>query len=316
MVDPLVFCAVPLDRSGRERIDPAWFAGRLAMAAVCVVPVWRERSVFVAGARARAAFGEGPMARSLLAAAGIVALLGTAGNAATWIAADVSELSEADLTALLGPIETDDLRQRAALLPTFDAGVLAYARGLIYWHRRHRFCGVCGGETESRHAGHLRTCLAAGCSVEHYPRTDPAVIMLVTRSGGTGDPADDLCLLGRQPRWPAGLISTLAGFVEPGESLEDAVRREVREEVGIDVDAVTYRGSQPWPFPSSIMLGFRAEADSSGSDALDIDPAEIEEARWFRREEVGRLRSLGYRMPNRFSIARRLVEDWLAEAAG
>ena len=155
-----------------------------------------------------------------------------------------------------------------------EAALLAYARGLMYWHRRHRFCGVCGAATDSRGGGHVRRCRNADEPHEHFPRTDPAVIMLVTHDDleGRGPAA----LLGRQSRWPDGMYSTLAGFVEPGESLEEAVAREVREETGVAVADVRYQASQPWPFPSSLMLGFRARAVTTG---IDVDQRELQDAR-------------------------------------
>ena len=154
--------------------------------------------------------------------------------------------------------------------------MLAHARGLMHWRVKHRFCGVCGSPCEPRSAGNATAC--TGCDAQHFPRTDPAVIMLVVRG--------DRCLLGHSRRFPhARMFSTLAGFVEPGESLEEAVRREVEEETGVQVGDVRYHSSQPWPFPSSIMLGFHAEALS---DELDIDPEELQEARWFTLRRAAR----------------------------
>src|SRR5262249_49094954 len=154
--------------------------------------------------------------------------------------------------ALADEVEFTDLRRVGPLLERFEGSLLAYARGITYWHQRHRFCGVCGAPTRSRDAGHVRVCLNETCKTQHFPRTDPAVIMLVHDG--------DRCLLGRQSVWPTGMHSTLAGFVEPGESLEEAVAREVREETAIEVTDVAYHSSQPWPFPSSVMLGFHARA--------------------------------------------------------
>src|SRR5262249_4560440 len=153
--------------------------------------------------------------------------------------------------------------------------LLAYARGLMHWHARHGFCGVCGSRTESASAGHVRKCTNPDCGASHFPRTDPAVIMLVH----DGDKA----LLGRQKVWPQGMYSTLAGFVEPGESLEETVRREVYEETGIAVGEVVYHSSQPWPFPASLMIGFHAEARSRTINRVD---SELEDAGWFSRAEL------------------------------
>ncbi len=200
-----------------------------------------------------------------------------------------------------------ELRSVGAWLPAREAGWLAYARGLAYWHSRHRFCGACGGPTVSTQGGHLRRCQL--CDAQHFPRSDPAVIVLVTHAHPE---LGQRCLLGRSTRFPAGLYSTLAGFVEPGESLEDTIRREVFEEAGVEVVDLHYRSSQPWPFPASLMLGFRARAKSA---ALRIDPDELVDAGWFTREQLSDPERRPVQLPNRDSIARHLIEDWLSEGA-
>jgi NAD+ diphosphatase len=196
-----------------------------------------------------------------------------------------------------------DLRQLAGRLERQEGALLAFARAMLFWHSRHRFCGLCGTPTRSEEAGHMRRCTDPSCHTMHFPRTDPAVIMLVTDG--------DRALLGRNKNFPVpGMYSTLAGFVEPGESLEDAVAREVREETAIEVAAVHYHSSQPWPFPANIMLGFYAEAATT---EIAVDYGELEDARWFER---GWLASHAdddtFRLPRRDSIARRLIGDWLA----
>lgn len=191
------------------------------------------------------------------------------------------------------------LRELAAGLDPDLASLVATSLGLANWHRNHPRCSRCGAVTEPRLGGWIRRCPRDGS--EHYPRTDVAVIMAVT------DGADRL-LLGRAPAWPEGRMSILAGFVEPGETLEQAVAREVREEVGIEVRDVEYVADQPWPFPSSLMVGFTARAVQTD---LVLDPAEIAEARWVSREEVRALIAAGlYRPSPGFSISRALVEDW------
>jgi len=189
--------------------------------------------------------------------------------------------------------------------------LLAQTRGFAFWHRNHRFCGACGSPTDSRQGGHVRACANPDCGKQHFPRTDPAVIMLITRPGPDGG----ACLLGRQAVWPRGMVSTLAGFVEPGETLEQAVAREVEEESGIVVDlaSVSYRASQPWPFPSSLMLGYRATAVTT---EIDESIEELEEARWFTRGQLPQIEEMGYRLPRVDSIARWLIEEWLAEGDG
>ncbi|GAK34723.1 NADH pyrophosphatase [Iodidimonas nitroreducens] len=183
------------------------------------------------------------------------------------------------------------------------SGTAAQALAILAWHRHHRFCARCGAPTESRRGGYQRWC--AACETEHYPRTDPVAIMLAVRG--------DHCLMGRQPGFPAGMYSALAGFVESGESLEAAVRREVHEEAGITIGGVQYIGSQPWPFPSNLMLGFLAEALD---DQIVMDREELEDVRWFHRDEVtaslaGTNPSLV--LPQSIAIAYHLLRRWLDE---
>ncbi len=194
------------------------------------------------------------------------------------------------------------LREISSRLPAGASGLFVHAIGIANWHARHQFCPNCGSPTEMGAAGHVRQC--PSCGAAQFPRSDPAVIMLVV-----GD--DDRALFGRAPAWPEGRFSTLAGFVEPGESLEQAVIREVFEEVGVVVDEAVYQGSQPWPFPSSLMVGFHAHASTS---EIKIDPDEIAEARWLSRDELidcGRRGEI--LMPGTISIARWLIERWFGE---
>lgn len=197
----------------------------------------------------------------------------------------------------------EELRPLLTLLPASESAVLACARALLIWRARHLHCGVCGAPTKARLAGHCLRCTSSECGAEFFPRLDPAVIVLVSDG--------DYALLGRQPSWPPGRYSALAGFVEPGESLEDTVVREVREETGVRARAVGYFASQPWPFPSSLMLGFHATADRN--DTLQLD-GELEEARWFSSAE---LRAKAPRvLPPPYSIARRLIDTWYTKATG
>lgn len=197
------------------------------------------------------------------------------------------------------------LREAAARWPAFDSGLFAYAKALLLWQSRARHCGACGAATALIRAGHCARCGNPECGLQQFPRTDAAIIVIVT--DGTR------CLLGRQPGWPPGRYSTLAGFVEPGESLEDAVRREVREEAGVIVGECVYQSSQPWPFPGALMVGFRAEARDPTLRIGD----ELEDARWFEAADlVAAVRRGETGLPPDISVSRRLVEDWLEQVLG
>jgi NAD+ diphosphatase len=234
----------------------------------------------------------------LIEAASTVVLLGVEREVAHFLV-DVSHLDEPTVTALGGHVV--DLRAVGVLMPQREGAMLAYARGLAYWHERHRFCGVCGSPTEPKAAGHQRQCTNPDCLAVQFPRTDPAVIMRITHG--------DKILMARQAVWAPGMHSVLAGFVEPGESLEDAVAREVFEEVGLHLTRIKYFGSQPWPFPSSLMLGFSAEATHAD---FTVDSKEIESARWMTRAELlDSPEDSTFKLPRRDSISRRLIEDWL-----
>ena len=191
----------------------------------------------------------------------------------------------------------EELRPLSPLMRGDEAGLLAYARALSIWRARQRYCGACGATTIPQRAGHCMRCSKEGCAQEFFPRLDPAIIVLVTDG--------ERALLGRQATWPPGRYSTIAGFVEPGESLEDAVAREVLEETCVKVTGARYDSSQPWPFPASIMLGFRAWA-RPGSTARCT--GELEDARWFSREEI---RAGAALLPPAHSISHRLIATWL-----
>jgi NAD+ diphosphatase len=287
-----------LDRVSLNRRDDAWLAHRMAEPESRLLLVWRGQNLILEAPPPAAALLSLSEGSALLAEAREIALLGLVGERALF-AADLSHREEPP--ALPGA-RFADLRSVGPLLAREEGGLLAYARGLMHWHQRHRFCGVCGSPTESREAGHMRRCTNPACAAEHHPRIDPAVIMRVEHRGRI--------LLGRQKQWPVGMHSVLAGFVEPGESLEDAVRREVAEEVALRLTEVNYHSSQPWPFPSSIMLGFTAIAEG---DQFQVDEHELETARWFTREELlASPEDETFRLPRRDSIARRLVDDWIA----
>ena len=299
MQEPNYYVTPTLDRVSLWRRNDDWLARQMAAPASRLLLVWRGQNLLLEAPSPAAALLSIAEVSELLADAQQISLLGLVGETAHF-AVDLSHREEPP--ALPGA-RFADLRSVGPVLARDEGGLLAYARGLMHWHQRHRFCGVCGSPTESREAGHMRRCTNPACSAEHHPRIDPAVIMRVEHGNGI--------LLGRQKQWPQGMNSVLAGFVEPGESLEDAVRREVSEEVALQLREVHYHSSQPWPFPASIMLGFTAIAES---DAFRVDQHEIETARWFTREELlASPENETFRLPRRDSIARRLVDDWIAK---
>ena len=305
-MSPIAYTGGRLDRAGASRKDAAWVAARLADPAARVVASWRDRVLVAEDVAVRLA----PEALRDLGASDAAdwVLLGLDDAAPLFCAEVAAELAPA-LAAAVG-CEFVELRAATPALRADEAALLAYARGMLIWHRRNRHCGVCGAPTASEHAGHMRKCTS--CGTETYPRTDPAVIMLVERRVPNEPPA---CLLAHHGRLAPGMFSTLAGFVEPGESLEEAVAREVLEETAVRVSSVRYVASQPWPFPASIMLGFRAEAESFD---ITVDADELTEARWFTADELRAAGEWGdpdaaFKLPRRDSIARRLVEGWLAE---
>ena len=195
-----------------------------------------------------------------------------------------------------------ELREVMHRLNAPDAELIAYARAMIDWQDRHAFCGVCGQPNEPGNGGFVMACTNAACGQRCFPRLDPAIIVLVHRESS--------CLLGRQPSWPEDRFSTIAGFVEPGESLEDAVRREVREETNVRVGACRYLASQPWPFPSALMIGFHAKAES---EALCCNDAELAEARWLTREQIA---AREVTLPPATSVAFKLIETWFDQWDG
>jgi NAD+ diphosphatase len=286
-----VYAGPYLDRASHLRQDAAWFASAVADAATLVVPVWNTRSLVADGDPTRAAFlsiADLPLERR---SADELILLGRVRELSVF----ACELESIDPPAPAGT-RFEDLRLVASVLPPDEAGLLGYARAMISWRRKHRYCGTCGARNVAAKSGHVMICTDPSCRHEQFPRLDPAIIVLVSDG--------DRALLGRQASWAAGRYSTIAGFVEPGESLEDAVAREVLEETGVLVDGIVYHSSQPWPFPASLMLGFSAHAVTH---AVHLHDQELEDARWFTRAEV----AAGLpRLPPRQSISYRLIEHW------
>jgi NAD+ diphosphatase len=296
------FAANPLDRMVDKRRNQEWLATQLAAPATRFVPIWRTQNLFVNATSAEARLLTADELPESLAP-DAVTLLGSY-QEIVYFAVDVEQDvadTPPDWVMALGAFR--DLRMVGMAVIPYIGALLAYARAMIYWERRHRFCGDCGHPTRSTEGGFVRTCTNAACGKQIFPRTDPAIIVLV-QSG-------DRCLLARQASWPAGRYSVIAGFVEPGESLEDAVKREVKEESGIEVSEVYYHSSQPWPFPSSLMVGFMAIAATTEFNLIDN---ELEEARWLTRAQIVTEISDGtLKLPPGLSISRRLIEHWFDE---
>lgn len=302
---PIPFARSPLDRANNQRRSREWVEARRADPASRFLPFWRLQPLVKRGEERSLAWAKEEFFEDLDPAPEPV-LLGMDGGVAHW-AVDVSSVDEPDDVFGIADVASfEDLRATVAALPASEAAIAAQGRSLIDWHARHPYCAVCGGHTRAVQGGANRICFE--CQAEHFPRTDPVAIAVVVRG--------QQCLLGRSPGFPAEMFSALAGFVEPGETLEDAVRREVFEESGVRVGAVTYVASQPWPFPSSLMIGCIAHAES---DAIEIDPAEIEEARWFSRDALRAAlagRREGLMVPPPMAIAHHLIRAWVESDAG
>lgn len=300
MFETIPFSGGNSERHGLERDDAAWVAARLADPASRFLPMHDLKALAGTGDTPALAW----LPRTALPEADDLpsVLLGELAGACRF-AVDVTACGDADDPAWQARGRFLGARTLAATLPAAESALLAQARSLIDWHARHRFCAVCGALTTPAPAGHLRRCEA--CGARHFPRVDPVVIMLVTDG--------DRCLLGRQPHFAPGMHSCLAGFVEPGETLEAAVRREILEEAGIRIGTVRYLGSQPWPFPSALMLGCHAEALDT---ELVIDPRELESADWYHRDEVSRMLAASDsgrspRAPSTIAIAYYLMRHWV-----
>jgi NAD+ diphosphatase len=295
------FSGNPLDRVSERRSDSAWVESMRHDSSSLVLPMWRLQPFLLGQEKGplEAGFLKPGLCEPLAAPNAPCVLLGLEGGHALF----ALDISAADDPATVGPLAGlglfRDMRAAAPLLPAKDVAILGQAKAMIDWHQRHGYCARCGSPTSFADAGYKRVC--GSCDAEHFPRTDPVVIMLATHG--------DACLVGRGKQFPRGMYSALAGFIEPGETIEEAVRRELNEEAGIVVDKVTYYATQPWPFPSSLMIGCFAEARGR---EIKVDENELAEAIWLERSVaralIGGERVEGLWVPPSIAIAHHLIK--------
>jgi NAD+ diphosphatase len=294
------FSGNPLDRASEKRSDAAWLEARRRDPSSLILPMWRLQP-FLIGPAELGLFRPG-LCEGLAAPDAPVVFLGVEGERALF-ALDVSAAGDPAADGPLAGLGAfHEARAAAMALPMKDAAIMGQAKAMIDWHQRHGFCANCGARTEAKDGGYRRLC--PNCGAEHFPRTDPVVIMLAVQG--------DACLVGRNRRFPGRFFSALAGFMEPGETIEEAVRRELKEEVNLKVGAVRYVATQPWPFPSSLMIGCLADADSRD---FEPDGEEIAEARWLDRGTARRLLDGGtdpdIAIPPAIAIAHHLIKAWV-----
>ncbi len=297
-----VFAGNGLNRGDAQRRDAAWLERAYADAGSRILPLW-QLNVLIEGTNDARLVWLNCAEVSRLGIGVEPVFLGLAGDVAHF-ALDVSELADpAHELNLDQSVRFEDARAAAMQLPIAETGILAQSRSQLDWHARHGFCSACGERTAMSRGGHLRKC--GDCGAEHFPRTDPVAIMVITDG--------DRCLLGQSQGRLArsGMYSALAGFIDQGESIEEAVRREVQEEAGVTVDAVSYHSSQPWPFPSSLMIGCHGRAVSN---EIVIDATEMADVRWFARDEVTAALAGSHptlRLPGAIAIAHHLIKSWV-----
>ena len=298
------FTAVRLNREVEFRDDAQWVAKTLTDPNTRLVPLWHSRSLLERKTGGTIAVYLSPAELTEPDRIQPPTLLGNDGKH-QYFAASVTDMQKDAILAKLPDARFADLRRASIDMAAKHAGILAYAKALHYWQYRHAFCGICGSPNLLRSAGHRMVCSNEECARESFPRIDPAIIVLVTHG--------DSCLLGRNAKWRPKHFSTLAGFVEPGESLEDAVVREVYEEVQVNLKDIRYVSSQPWPFPASAMCGFYAEAVDRNSGNSE----EVDEARWFTVKSLTEaVIADEIRLSPPVSIAFRLLADWFRNNGG
>ena len=299
MTNDNYYTAETLNRASHLRSNESWMNLQLRADHTVIIPVWRSRNLIINREEPKGVMLPMSKARTLIEIDHTLVFLGLRDEVAHF-AIDISHLEEENARDLLDDGEFVDLRLVGAVMDRSEASILAYARGITHWHSQHLYCGVCGSAAKIGDSGHIRKCINLSCGAVHFPRTDPAVIMLVVK--------DDRALLGRKEEWMEGMYSTVAGFVEPGESLEQAVTREVFEESGVKITNIRYHSSQPWPFPASLMLGFLADAVT---EDLVRSEEELEDLRWFTRQELSDGGAGIAKRPRSDSIARRLIDEWI-----
>ena len=299
-----VFASVRLDRLVEFRNDQEWVDRALNSSAARFVPLWRNRSLLADTDNGQIAIYLKPGELARPDTIQPPTLLGTDGKR-YFFAVSINDSQQADVLARHPEARFIDLRRASVDMDTKHAGILAYAKALHYWQYRHVFCGICGSPNRLESSGHKLVCSNEECGRQSFPRIDPAIIVLITHG--------EACLLGRNSNWPPKRFSTLAGFVEPGESLEDAVVREVFEEARIRLKDIRYVSSQPWPFPAASMCGFYAEAESRDCGTTD----EMEELRWLTTQEMeAAVANDEVRLPPPVSIAFQLIADWYRQQCG
>ncbi|PHY14010.1 NAD(+) diphosphatase [Caulobacter sp. B11] len=309
-----IFAGNPLDRASERRGDVAWIAEKLEDPQSLAIAVWNGKVLIedspppeepvegVPAATVQIAYLRADMAQELAGGQERLLFLGLWKDIAVF-AVDLEGGADPAEGPLQGLGRFEELRGVAAVMPPPDAGILATAKSMFEWRRKHRWCSACGQPSEVADGGWKRICPA--CKGEHFPRTDPVTIMLALHDGK--------CLLGRQAAWPPGMFSALAGFIEPGETIEEGCARELKEEAGLTATGVRYHSSQPWPYPSSLMMGLLADVDSGEARP---DQTELEEVRWFTKAEASALirgELEGVFIPPPLAIAHQLIKAWAEE---
>jgi NAD+ diphosphatase len=303
------FAGNPLNRASEKRTDANWIESKRCDPSSLVLPLWRLEPFLLGAERSTPPVALGfvrpDLAESLIGAAAPCIFLGLDGDRALFALDVTAAKNPAQNPAKTGPLAGlgyfCEARAAAQMVSLKDAAIIAQAKSMIDWHQRHGFCPRCGARTKIMDAGYRRLC--DECNAEHFPRVDPVVIMLATHG--------DACLVGRGKQFPAGMFSALAGFVEPGETIEEAVRRELMEEAAAQVGEVTYHATQPWPFPSSLMIGCFAQA---ANREVKADEKELAEVRWLERsvarELIAGKQLDGLRVPPPIAIAYHLIKTW------